>query len=137
MSTPSTQHAERTVLSESRTSTPKPADGQIEAIRPAKTAQDTEVKGHWTAIITLKVVLVSAGDDTDRTRFEAAFTKLRGACPIPTGPGETLGRRRLNRCGNQQANTALYRSSSSECAGPHRESNTSNDAPNKDSPNRT
>jgi transposase len=62
VSTPSTQHAERTLVSGSRTSTPKPAKGQIEAIRLAKTAQDTAVKGHWDAIITLKAVLVSASD---------------------------------------------------------------------------
>jgi transposase len=42
-------------------------------------------------------MLVTAGDGTDRTRFEAVFAKLCGACPTPTSSGETLGRHRLNR----------------------------------------
>jgi transposase len=54
-------------------------------------------------------LLVAAGDNTDRVRSEAAFAKLCGACPIPTGSGKTGGRHRLNRGGNRQANAALYR----------------------------
>lgn len=53
--------------------------------------------------------LVTAGDNTDRIGSEAALAKLCGACPIPTGSGETSGRHRLNRGGNRQANAALYR----------------------------
>ena len=54
-------------------------------------------------------LLVTAGDNTDRIRSEAAFAKLCGACPIPAGSGKTNGRHRLNRGGNRQANAALYR----------------------------
>lgn len=54
-------------------------------------------------------LLITAGDNTNRVRSEAAFAKLCGACPIPTGSGKTGGRHRLNRGGNRQANAALYR----------------------------
>ncbi len=54
-------------------------------------------------------MLVTAGDNTDRVRSEAAFAKMCGACPIPAGSGRTNGRHRLNRGGNRQANAALYR----------------------------
>ena len=54
-------------------------------------------------------MLITAGDNTDRVRSEAAFAKMCGACPIPAGSGKTNGRHRLNRGGNRQANSALYR----------------------------
>lgn len=54
-------------------------------------------------------ILITAGDNTDRIRSEAAFAKLCGVCPIPTGSWKTSGRHRLNRGGNRQANAALYR----------------------------
>ena len=193
------EHAARTVLSGNGTAVPKVGDGQIEAIRFLKIARDTAVKGHSAAIITLKAVLVTAGDElraelealtdhklvvacagldtdgdiadphvaarytlvslaerylalheeikihtahlkeltkaaapemlerfgigfdtaaemlitagdnTDRIRSDAAFAKLCGVCPIPAGSGKTSGRHRLNRGGNRQANAALYR----------------------------
>jgi transposase len=54
-------------------------------------------------------LLITAGDNTDRVRSEAAFAKLCGACPIPAGSGKTDGRHRLNPGGNRQANASLYR----------------------------
>ncbi len=54
-------------------------------------------------------MLITAGDNTDRVRSEAALAKMCGACPIPAGSGKTNGRHRLNRGGNRQANAALYR----------------------------
>lgn len=54
-------------------------------------------------------MLVTAGDNNERIRSEAALAKLCGACPIPAGSGKTNGRHRLNRGGNRQANAALYR----------------------------
>ena len=54
-------------------------------------------------------LLVTAGDNTDRIRSEAAFAKMCGACPIPAGSGKTNGRHRLNRGGNRHANAALHR----------------------------
>ena len=53
-------------------------------------------------------LLVTAGDNNDRVRSEAAFAKLCGACPIPASSGKSK-RHRLNRGGNRQANAALYR----------------------------
>jgi transposase len=52
--------------------------------------------------------LVAAGDNPQRLRSEAAFSMLGGASPIPACSGKTV-RHRLNRGGNRQANTALYR----------------------------
>jgi transposase len=54
-------------------------------------------------------MLVTAGDNADRIRSEAALAKLCGACPIPASSGKTTGRHRLNRGGNRQANAALFR----------------------------
>jgi transposase len=54
-------------------------------------------------------MLITAGDNSDRVRNEAAFAKMCGVCPIPAGSGKTNGRHRLNRGGNRQANAALYR----------------------------
>jgi len=53
-------------------------------------------------------LLVAAGDNPLRLRSEAAFSMLCGASPIPASSGKTV-RHRLNRGGNRQANTALYR----------------------------
>lgn len=60
--------------------------------------------GHLTAA----TLLVGIGDNPERIRSEAAFAKLAGACPLPTGSGQTSGRHRLNRGGNRQLNRALY-----------------------------
>jgi transposase len=53
-------------------------------------------------------LLVAAGDNPRRLRSEAAFSMLCGASPIPASSGKTV-QHRLNRGGNRQANTALYR----------------------------
>jgi transposase len=53
-------------------------------------------------------LLVAAGDNPGRLHSEAAFSMLCGASPIPASSGKTV-RHRLNRGGNRQANTALYR----------------------------
>ena len=53
-------------------------------------------------------LLVAAGDNRGRLRSEAAFSMLCGASPIQASSGKTV-RHRLNRGGNRQANTALYR----------------------------
>jgi transposase len=54
-------------------------------------------------------MLITAGDNHERVRSEAAFAKLCGASPLPAGSGKTNGRHRLNRGGDRQANAALYR----------------------------
>jgi transposase len=193
------ENAARQVLAGRATTTPKLADGAIEAIRLTRIARNTAVKAHTQAIVALKAtlvtatdelrgqlepltdhklmnacaaldadgdpadpdvamrhvlrslarrwlelheeikvhtkrlkalttaaapalvesfgigpdiageLLVAAGDNTDRVRSDAAFAKLCGVCPVPTGSGMTGGRHRLNRGGNRQANSALYR----------------------------
>jgi len=53
-------------------------------------------------------LLVAAGDNPQRLRSEAAWAHLCGVAPIPASSGKTV-RHRLNRGGNRQANSALYR----------------------------
>ncbi|HLI57510.1 MAG TPA: IS110 family transposase [Actinomycetota bacterium] len=52
--------------------------------------------------------LVTAGDNPERIRNEAAFAKLCGVSPKPASSGRTSGRHRLNRGGDRAANSALY-----------------------------
>lgn len=52
-------------------------------------------------------LLVTAGDNPDRLRSEAAFAHLCGVAPIPASSGRTR-RHRLNRGGDRAANTALH-----------------------------
>jgi transposase len=52
-------------------------------------------------------VLISAGDNLDRIKSEAAFAHLCGAAPIPASSGHTH-RHRLNRGSDRGANNALY-----------------------------
>jgi transposase len=58
---------------------------------------------------TAAVLLVSAGDNPERLRSEAAFAHLCGVAPIPASSGKTTGRYRLDRGGDRQANSALWR----------------------------
>jgi transposase len=53
-------------------------------------------------------LLAAVGDNPQRLRSEAAFSMLCGASPVEASSGKTV-RHRLNRGGNRQANTALYR----------------------------
>lgn len=53
-------------------------------------------------------LLVSAGENPERLRSEAAFAMLCGAAPLPASSGRTH-RHRLNRGGDRAANAALYR----------------------------
>ena len=53
-------------------------------------------------------LLVTAGENTERLRSEAAFAMLCGTAPIPASSGKTH-RHRLNRGGDRQANAAIYR----------------------------
>ncbi|MET8646111.1 transposase, partial [Streptomyces sp. NPDC004675] len=51
--------------------------------------------------------LITAGDNPDRLKSEAAFAHLCGVAPISASSGRT-NRHRLNRGGDRQANHALY-----------------------------
>jgi transposase len=53
-------------------------------------------------------LLVTAGDNPQRLRGEAAFAHLCGTAPIPASSGRTH-RHRLNRGGDRHANNALWR----------------------------
>jgi transposase len=53
-------------------------------------------------------LLVAAGDNPDRLRNEATFAHLCGASPIDASSG-TQQRHRLNRGGDRQANSALWK----------------------------
>jgi len=52
-------------------------------------------------------ILITAGDNPERLRSEAAFAHLCGVAPIPASSGRTH-RHRLNRGGDRGANNALY-----------------------------
>lgn len=52
-------------------------------------------------------LLITAGDNPDRLRSEAAFAALCGVSPLPASSGRT-DRHRLNRGGDRAANCALY-----------------------------
>ena len=52
-------------------------------------------------------LLVTAGDNLDRMKSEAAFAMLCGVSPLPASSGMTQ-RHRLNRGGDRQANRALH-----------------------------
>ena len=53
-------------------------------------------------------LLVTAGDNPQRLRSEAAFAHLCGVSPIPASSGRS-DRHRLNRGGDRRANNALWR----------------------------
>jgi transposase len=53
-------------------------------------------------------LLISAGDNPQRLRGEAAYAALCGTNPIPASSGK-ITRHRLNRSGDRQANAALHR----------------------------
>lgn len=56
---------------------------------------------------TAAALLLAAGDNTQRLVSEASFAALCGVSPIEASSGKTH-RRRLNRGGDRQANSALY-----------------------------
>src|SRR4029453_16067179 len=58
---------------------------------------------------TAAILLVAAGDNSERIRSEAAWAHLCGVAPIPAGSGKTNKKRRLNPGGTRQANHALWR----------------------------
>jgi transposase len=57
---------------------------------------------------TAAVLLVTAGDNPERLRSEAAFAHLCGVAPIEASSGK-VQRHRLNRGGDRNANQALWR----------------------------
>ncbi|MEV3927511.1 transposase [Actinomadura coerulea] len=53
-------------------------------------------------------MLIAAGDNPERLSSEASFAALCGTSPVEASSGKTQ-RLRLNRGGDRQANSALYR----------------------------
>ncbi|MEU9481735.1 transposase [Streptomyces sp. NPDC048191] len=56
---------------------------------------------------TAAALLIAAGDNPQRMGSEASFARLCGVSPVEASSGRTQ-RRRLNRDGDRQANSALY-----------------------------
>lgn len=84
----------------------KTLNKQIEALVRAAAPELIEL--HGVGIEIAGQFLVTAGDNTDRIRNEAAFAKLCGVAPQPASSGRTSGRHRLSRGGDRAANSALY-----------------------------
>jgi transposase len=59
-------------------------------------------------IDTAAALLAAAGDNPDRLRSEAAWAHLCGVSPLQASSGKVM-RHRLNRGGDRQANSALWR----------------------------
>jgi transposase len=81
-------------------------DGQLGVVVPEAAGTLLDVFG--VGIDTAGALLVAAGDNPDRMHSEAAFAALCGVNPIPASSGKTT-RHRLNRGGDRQANSALWR----------------------------
>jgi len=58
---------------------------------------------------TAATLLVTAGDNPERLHSERSWAHLCGVTPLPANSGKTTTKFRLNRGGDRQANTALYR----------------------------
>lgn len=79
---------------------------QIELIVTATAPELVELHGVGAEVA--GQFLVTAGDNAERIRSEAAFAKLCGVAPQPASSGRTSGRHRLSRGGDRAANSALY-----------------------------
>ena len=60
-------------------------------------------------IDTAAEILIVVGENPERIHSEAAFAKLAGISPVPTGSGTTSGKNRINHGGHRQLNAAIYR----------------------------
>jgi transposase len=74
------ENAARQVLAGRAVSTPKLADGAVEAIRLTRIARNTAVKAHSQAIITLKATLVTAPEELRSQLEKLSDYKLMTAC---------------------------------------------------------
>lgn len=84
----------------------KTLNRQIEALVTAAAPELLEL--HGVGVEIAGQFLVTAGDNPERIRNEAAFAKLCGVAPQPASSGRTTGRHRLSRSGDRAANSALY-----------------------------
>jgi transposase len=58
---------------------------------------------------TAAVLVMAAGDNSERLHSEAAWAHLCGVAPVPAGSGKTNGKVKANDGGDRQANSALWR----------------------------
>lgn len=84
----------------------KQLNRQIDAVVRATAPELIQL--HGVGIEVAGQFLVTAGDNPERIRTEAAFAKLCGVAPQPASSGRTTGRHRLSRGGDRAANSALY-----------------------------
>lgn len=85
----------------------KELTAMIEELVVNKAPQLTEQFG--IGVDTAAEILIVVGDNPERIKSEAAFAKLAGISPIPTGSGMTSGKHRINQGGHRQLNAAIYR----------------------------
>ena len=83
-------------------------DLHAELDRLTRSASPTLVAAFGVGPDTAATLLVTAGDNPQRPRSEAAFAALCGVSPILASSGKT-NRHRLNRGGDRRANASLYR----------------------------
>ena len=81
-------------------------DAHLAAILTA--AHPDLLAAHGIGPDTAGALLVAAGDNPDRLTNERSFAALCGASPVQASSGNTR-RHRLNRGGDRQANSALWR----------------------------
>lgn len=81
------------------------ADHDLKALITATAPRLVEQLGVGTEVA--GQLLITAGDNPERLRSEAAFAALCGVSPLPASSGRT-DRHRLNRGGDRAANSALY-----------------------------
>jgi hypothetical protein len=80
-------------------------DRQLEQLVTAAAPRTVQLFGVGTQ--SASQLLVTAGQNIDRLRSEAAFAKICGAAPIQASSGRTT-RHRLDHGGDRQANRALH-----------------------------
>jgi transposase len=73
-----------------------------------RTAPERFLAKHGVATHVASTLLITVGDNPGRVRKEASFAALCGASPVDASPGKQQ-RHRLNRGGDRQANSALWR----------------------------
>ncbi|MFC7463938.1 IS110 family transposase [Brachybacterium sp. GCM10030252] len=100
------RHAQRS-LADGSTWTAKPRNSGSRSRRSSIAPQRLEQFG--IGVDTAVEILIVAGDNPERIHSEAAFAKLAGISPVPTGSGMTSGRHRINHGGHRQLNAAIYR----------------------------
>lgn len=89
-------------------------DGQLETVTHRLRRVTNNVAPKLVAVFGIgpdvaSALLVTAGDNTHRLHRERSFAALCGSSPIPATSGKIQNRHRLNRGGDRQANSALWR----------------------------